>query len=238
ILPTVVKNLLIINGLVFLAQITLPKIIHVDIDQVFALHYWGSDLFRPYQFVTHLFMHGSFEHIFFNMFALWMFGSILENVWGPKRFLIFYMICGLGAALCYMLVLTWQFHQLLAQNGLSAAQVQQMWYDINHNINGDFNSLPVSIQQIWIDPTLGASGAIFGLLVAFGYLFPNSMIYIYFFLPMKAKYFVGIYILVELFLGIRNSPGDNVAHFAHLGGALVGFILLKIWNSKNRQEFY
>lgn len=222
ILPLVIKNLLIINGLIYLAQVTLPKVLHLGpyfLDDMFALHYWGSPLFRPYQLVTHMFMHGSIPHIFFNMFALWMFGNVLENIWGPKRFLIFYMICGLGAALCQELSLTWEYHQL--SNAFAAGQASYQ-----------------DLANFMYSATLGASGAIFGVLVAFGYLFPNSMIYIYFFLPMKAKYFVAIYIILELYLGIRNSAGDNIAHFAHLGGALVGFILLKIWNRKNRKTFY
>jgi rhomboid family protein len=234
ILPLVIKNLLIINGLVFLAEITLPHIAHIHLEDYFALYYWGSPWFKPWQLITYMFLHGGWEHILFNMFALWMFGSILENVWGPKRFLIFYMICGVGAALCYMLVLTWRFHHLLNQYHISEDQ----WYLITHGISTNIQSVPMALQIIWEAPSLGASGAIFGVLVAFGYLFPNSMIYIWFFFPLKAKYFVIIYILLELYLGVENSPGDNVAHFAHLGGALVGFILLKLWNKSNRRNFF
>jgi len=237
ILPPVIKNLIIINALVFFAQLTLPRMLHVDIDQMFALHYWGSPLFHWYQFITHMFMHGSFEHIFFNMFALWMFGSILENVWGPRRFLSFYLICGIGAAFFYMLTLTWRFHHILQETGITEEQVQNWWYLYTHHISGTFAMLPDKIQEIWIVPTLGASGAIFGVLVAFGYMFPNSMIYIYFFFPLKAKYFVTIYILIELFLGIQNSAGDNVAHFAHLGGALVGFVLMKAWDRHHHTPY-
>lgn len=182
-------------------------------------------------------MHGSFEHIFFNMFALWMFGSILENVWGPRRFLSFYLICGIGAAFFYMLTLTRRFHHILQETGITEEQVQNWWYLYTHHISGTFAMLPDKIQEIWIVPTLGASGAIFGVLVAFGYMFPNSMIYIYFFFPLKAKYFVTIYILIELFLGIQNSAGDNVAHFAHLGGALVGFVLMKAWDRHHHTPY-
>lgn len=219
ILPLVVKNLIIINGLVYLAQITLPSLIGYNLEDLFALHYWGSKLFRPHQFVTHLFMHGSFWHLFFNMFALWMFGNILENIWGPKRFLIFYMVCGLGAALCHMGVLTYENIQLSDQYLRGEIPAQALI---------DFRDTA----------TLGASGAVFGLLFAFGYLFPNSVILIYFFLPLKAKYFVALYAIFELFAGLQNSAGDNVAHFAHLGGMFFAFILLKIWNKGNRQHFY
>ncbi|HVB03985.1 MAG TPA: rhomboid family intramembrane serine protease [Chitinophagaceae bacterium] len=237
ILPTVVKNLLIINGLVFLAQMTLPSILHVHVTEMFALHYWRSDLFKPYQFLTHMFMHGGWEHILFNMFALWMFGSVLENYWGPKRFLIFYMICGLGAALVYMVVLDWRFHIMAAQNGYTVTQIGSLWTQYENHISTAFASLPQSLIQVWVEPTLGASGAIFGCLAAFGLLFPNSMIYFYFFIPMKAKWFVLGYIALELYLGIKNSPTDNVAHFAHLGGALFAFILIKLWNKGGRRNF-
>ncbi|HUX84484.1 MAG TPA: rhomboid family intramembrane serine protease [Chitinophagaceae bacterium] len=239
ILPLVVKNLLIINVLVFLIQLAAHKITGTDAftDQ-FALHYWRSDLFRPYQFITHMFLHGGWEHILFNMFALWMFGSVLENVWGPKKFIIFYLICGLGAALTYMVVLDLRFHHMLSQSGLTVDQVESYWIQYQNHLNYNFAALPQSIIQIWIEPTLGASGAIFGLLAAFGLLFPNSMIYLYFFFPMKAKWFVLIYIGIELYMGIRNSPADNVAHFAHLGGALFAFLLLKVWKKADRRNFY
>jgi membrane associated rhomboid family serine protease len=239
ILPLVVKNLLIINILVFLIQLTAQKITGTDnLTNLLALHYWRSDLFKPYQFITHMFLHGGWDHILFNMFALWMFGSVLENVWGPRRFILFYLICGLGAALTYMLVLDWRFHHLVAQNGLTVDQVQSYWIQYENQISDAFARLPSSIVQIWVEPTLGASGAIFGLLAAFGLLFPNSMIYLYFFLPMKAKWFVLIYIGIELYMGIRNSPADNVAHFAHLGGALFAFILIRIWKKGDRRNLY
>lgn len=246
ILPLVVKNLLIINTLVFLFQLTFQKFAGAGsptitgddiISQTFALHYWGSDLFKPYQLVTHMFMHGGWDHLLFNMFALWMFGSVLENVWGPKRFLIFYLICGLGAALTYMMVLDWRIHSMAAQSGYTLDQVQSLWIQYENHISSQFATLPDPLVQAWIAPTLGASGAIFGLLAAFGLLFPNSMIYLYFFFPIKAKWFVLGYIAVELYMGIANSPGDNVAHFAHLGGALFALIIIKFWNKRKRSNF-
>ncbi|MGC8751012.1 rhomboid family intramembrane serine protease [Hydrotalea sp.] len=224
ILPLVIKNLIIINGLVFLAQMTIGRQGFINMDDLFALHTFQSPLFRPWQLITHMFMHGSFEHIFFNMFALWMFGSVLENLWGPKRFLTFYIVCGLGAALSHLIVLYFQTQHLIeAFNSLDPA-TQQLY---RNNFLAKLN-----------EATIGASGAVFGCLAAFGYLFPNTRIYLYFFVPIKAKWFVIMYAAFELYLGIKNSAGDDVAHFAHLGGALVGIILVYFWNKNNRKTFY
>src|SRR3954470_22075874 len=224
ILPTIVKNLIIINVLVFLAQTVFGNALGFSFEDVFALHTWQSDLFKPWQFITHLFLHGSLGHIFGNMLALWMFGSILENLWGPNRFLIFYLVCGLGAALCHMIVLYFENqHWLQIYNALSYAEQQQYRTVVFNRID---------------EPTLGASGAVFGCLAAFGYLFPNTYIYLYFFVPIKAKWFVIMYAAFELINAIQNSAGDNVAHVAHLGGALVGFILVYFWNKNNRRNFY
>jgi membrane associated rhomboid family serine protease len=269
ILPLVIKNLLIINGLVYLAQITLPQVMGNRLTDMFALHYWGSDLFRPHQILTHMFMHDTSSrfpwHLVMNMFTLWMFGSTLENVWGPKRFLIFYIICGIGAALCHLGVLTYDNVNLtrdaeafLRDPSYSNFALLDRKYDLsfkNFSVEGLKNALaqnpdnPQLIQDARVyvqayvadyrdNATIGASGAVYGILFAFGYLFPNSLIFLYFLFPLKAKYFVGILIVLELISGIQNSAGDNVAHFAHLGGVLFGFILLKIWNKKNRRHFY
>ncbi len=224
ILPLVIKNLIIINGLVFLAQITIGRQGFINMDDLFALHTFQSPLFRPWQLITHMFMHGGFEHIFFNMFALWMFGSVLENLWGPKRFLTFYIICGLGAAFSHLIVLYFQTQHLIdAFNSLDPATQQLYKVNFLDRLN---------------EATIGASGAVFGCLAAFGYLFPNTKIYLYFFVPIKAKWFVIMYAAFELYLGIKNSAGDDVAHFAHLGGALVGIILVYFWNKNNRSSFY
>lgn len=221
--PPVVKNLLIINGLVFLLQLTFQTSDTFNFENFFALHDVRSVFFRPHQIVTHIFMHGSFGHLFFNMFALWMFGQTLENYFGSKRFLIFYIVSGLGAALLHL--------------GVLYFELQPVWEA--------FQSLPPEQQAEYVasplfrlnTATLGASGAVFGCLAAFGYLFPNTLIYVYFLLPIKAKWFVLIYAGLELWMGVRNSAGDNVAHFAHLGGALAGFILVLIWK-RNRRHFY
>jgi len=223
ILPVVIKNLLIINGLFFLAQNTIGKNL-INFEDIFALHTFQSPLFEPWQFITHMFLHGGVDHILFNMFALWMFGSILENLWGPKRFLTFYIVCGLGAALAHMIVLYVETQHLIAT----------------------FNSFDEITQQAnkavfyahLNEATLGASGAVFGCLAAFGYLFPNTYIYLYFFIPVKAKWFVIFYAAFELYTAVANSAGDNVAHVAHLGGALVGFLMVYFWNKTNKKTFY
>ncbi len=223
ILPTAIKNLIIINVLVFLAQTFVAPNLPFSFDDLFALHSWQSKLFQPWQFVTHLFMHGSWGHILSNMFALWMFGSVLENLWGPRRFIIFYLACGLGAALCHMIVLYVENQHLLT---------------LFHSLSlPEQNAASAAVTQRIDEATLGASGAVFGCLAAFGFLFPNTYIYLYFFLPLKAKWFVIIYAGLELTQAIQNSAGDNVAHVAHLGGALVGILLVWFWNKNNRRNF-
>lgn len=273
VLPPVVKNLLIINVLLFLAKYVAQGM-GIDLDDYLGLHYWRSELFQPWQLVTHIFMHGSFSHILFNMFSLWMFGSAIENYWGPKKFLIFYMICGLGAALCHLTVLGFQYEAindafnayqqnptldqflLFIQKHISPyesraiAELKTLWAQdpssleysnfsktaIYHSLYG-VNVEGVHKAGIFDQATVGASGAIYGLLFAFGYMFPNEMLYFSFFIPVKAKWAITGLIVIELVSGIQNSAGDNVAHFAHLGGMLFAFILLKIWNKRNRRYY-
>ncbi|MGI8951183.1 MAG: rhomboid family intramembrane serine protease [Chitinophagaceae bacterium] len=243
ILPTIIKNIIIINVLIFIAQVTVGKNTNF-FEDTFALHTWQSPLFQPWQLITHMFLHGGIDHIFFNMFALWMFGSILENLWGPKKFLIFYIVCGLGAALCHLLVLYFETQNMISQfNAInSVATLESFISKYGQSQTGTLSVSPAAANDALItnlnEPTLGASGAIFGCLAAFGYLFPNTYIYLYFFLPIKAKWFVIGYIAVELFSTFQNSAGDNIAHVAHLGGALVGLILVYFWNKKNRRTFY
>jgi membrane associated rhomboid family serine protease len=169
-------------------------------------------------------MHGSLAHLFFNMLPLWMFGGMLENVWGSKRFLIFYVLCGLGAAILHLAVLYAELTPIYAELQQAGSQIGESDY---------YTGLYYQVNT----PTVGASGAVFGCLAAFGYLFPNSLV-LYFFIPMKAKWFVLMYAGIELWYGVRNSAGDNVAHWAHLGGALVGFLLVLYWNKRNRRHFY
>ena len=226
-IPPVIKNLLIANVLIWFAQETLNKN-HV-IDNLFALHDVRSVYFKPHQLITYMFMHGGFEHLLFNMFAVWMFASILENLWGPKRFLIFYVACGLGAGLLHLGVLYIEMTPIANQieQAIGLAPFEEAQRFIYSNEVNPLNGI-----------TVGASGSVFGCLAAFGYLFPNSLIYLYFLFPIKAKWFVMIYAGIELFLGVRNSAGDNVAHWAHLGGAAVGILLVIWWNKNNRKTFY
>jgi membrane associated rhomboid family serine protease len=273
ILPFIIKNLLIINGLVFLAQTTFDGgatdggIAVGYMANTFALHHILSPLFQPWQLFTHMFMHGSFIHLLGNMFVLWMFGSVLENLWGPKRFLIFYLLCGFGAALLHLGALFYENYHLLAdynafKQGPTLQQYLKMLesysmdagydgqpaYRIGRAWEAEPNSIQMAEQAMMMvshyvnsalsQPTLGASGAVFGCLAAFAYLFPNTYIYLYFFVPIKAKWFVLIYIVFELTMAINNSAGDNIARWAHLGGALVGFLLVYFWNKTNRRKFY
>lgn len=220
--PPVVKNLIIINALIFVVQETFGR--EYPINNLFALHDVRSYFFKPHQIVTYIFMHGGWEHLIFNMLALWMFGSLLENYWGAKRFLQFYMICGIAAGLLHLGVL---YFELMPE------------FEKLAQIPGEFQTMTAKDPTLAINgSTVGASGAIFGCLAAFGYLFPNSVIYIYFLFPLKAKWFVLIYGALELYLGIANSAGDNVAHFAHLGGAIAGIIMVLIWNKTNRKTLY
>ena len=231
-LPEIVKNLLIINGLFFLATISLESY-GIDFTKWFALHPFQSPNFKPYQLITHMFMHGDFTHLLFNMFALWMFGKTLENVWGGKRFLIYYLATGLGAMVLYSIVQ--QIQCSLLESEMAIDQIQ---YVASNKLYQQYQIQDMRVlSSLYYTPMLGASGAVFGILLAFGMLFPNTLLYIYFAIPVKAKYFVIIYGIMELYAGISNNPADNVAHFAHLGGMLFGFILLKYWQ-KNNTQFY
>jgi len=233
--PPIVKNLIIINVLVFVAQVTVgqqfnltkwlslypvmdPQLLEMARRTPALDPYYG---FQPYQIATHMFAHspGTPFHILFNMFGLWMFGKVLENVWGAKRFLLFYIICGVGAAACHLLIQYFRTEQLL-----EALQTG----------NPDWQNMIGAVV-----PALGASGAVMGILAAFAYLFPNTELYIMFIpVPVKAKWAVLGMAAIDLFGGVASISGDNVAHFAHLGGALTGFILVLIWNKSNRRRFY
>ena len=231
-LPEVVKNLLIINGLFFLATWTLQNQ-GIDLTKMFALHQFQSPDFRPHQLITHMFMHANFTHLFFNMFTLWMFGKTLENMWGGKRFLTYYMITGFGAAIIYIGYIQFQINTI-------SSNIDSETYNIIINEGNQLLSNGKNyVDPIWGKlnllinvPMLGASGAVYGLLLAFGMLFPNSLIYLYMAIPVKTKYFVGGIGILALISGIGNNPGDNVAHFAHLGGMIFGIILLKYWKKK------
>lgn len=223
-IPVVTKNLIIINVLVWLASIVLPKT-GIDLVKWLGLHFPGVQDFYLFQFVTYMFMHDthSFAHVFFNMFGVYMFGRVLENVWGPKRFLIFYMVTGLGAGIVQELVWLYSVHSVAAANGITIGQQIAFDSSLNYLI------------------TIGASGSVFGILLAFAMLFPNVPLYLMFIpIPIKAKYFVIFYGLAELFMGVANYGGDSVAHFAHLGGMVFGYFLVRYWkkNDLNHGRFF
>jgi membrane associated rhomboid family serine protease len=244
-IPPVVKNLLIINVLVLIAQNTVGNT-YFNMNDTFALHTWQSSLFKPWQVVTHVFMHGGINHIFSNMLALYFFGSVLENLWGSKRFLLFYLVCGLGAALFHLIALYVENQAMVTQFNNANDFISIKHFIQNHlnglSYTGELNydkQTAFDVMQLQLSgTTVGASGAVFGCLAAFAYLFPNTEIYLYFFIPLKAKWFVLLYAAFELTMSIRNSAGDNVAHIAHLGGAVVGFALVYFWNKTNRKHFY
>ncbi|MGB0428322.1 MAG: rhomboid family intramembrane serine protease [Flavobacteriales bacterium] len=227
-LPPVVKNLLIINGLFFLLDLSgLLQDQGFDIKEHLALFHWDSAMFRPWQLVSHLFLHASFGHLAINMFELWMFGYTLENVWGSKRFLQFYALSGIGAAVLYLITKDIQL-SFLIEDYMTPDQLSEIY-------NIKFGYHPVqepwqSISEVVNVPTLGASGAVFAILVAFGMMYPNQTVLIYFMIPMKIKYMMAILILIELYQGFFVA--DNIAHFAHLSGALFGYLLIRFWKKK------
>ncbi|MBL4651857.1 MAG: rhomboid family intramembrane serine protease [Flavobacteriales bacterium] len=238
ILPPVVKNLLIINCIFFLATWAVSSSLGIDLSDYLGLHYWESPLFEIYQIVTYLFMHGDLTHLFFNMFAVWMFGAAIENVWGKKRFLQYYLITGFGAAFLHYVIVFFQVASLEAI--LDPSAINMVLNEGASVLAGHQNYSDPDLGQLnylYHIPIVGASGSLFGLLLAFGMLFPNNEIYIYMLFPLKAKYFVAIYGAIELFSGFANTPGDNVAHFAHLGGMLFGYLMIMYWK-KTGQGIY
>ncbi len=260
-LPPVVKNLLIINGLFFLATVSFETAFGIDLVSLMGLHYFQSDLFSPYQFVSYMFLHGSISHVVMNMFALWMFGYLLENAWGSKRFLTYYMVTGIGAAVVQTFVNWIDISSVQAAASTYAAnpslngfigfvrQHYPVYYDAEGTLRSFINewsaarnspgyvsqSLEYVNQLIKLQmdvPTVGASGAVYGILLAFGMMFPNMLVYVYFLFPIKAKWIVIIYGVLELSSVISKNADDNVAHFAHLGGMIFGFFLIIYWKKK------
>lgn len=254
-IPTVTKNLLILNTIFFIATYLLSTQ-GIDLTVLFGAYFPLSPNFHWYQIISHMFMHGGFTHFFFNMFSLWMFGSAVEQSLGARKYLILYFACGLGAFALFNIVNYFEFKKVY--DSLVSADIplneignySKLSYKIvNNNIqqNGSawLNTLPHNTDfniasQLYIDmvtPMVGASGAIYGILVAFGVMFPNSVLMMIFPpIPMKAKYFIPIMVLFELYLGIQQSQGDNVAHFAHLGGAVFGYFMTRHW-IKNRYRW-
>lgn len=249
-IPTVVKNLIAINLILWLATIALPGMFRsfgfdTDLTDILGMHYWASDKFKLSQLITYMFMHGGRYHIFFNMFGLYMFGSTLENFWGPKKFLMYYLITGFGAGIVQQIFWTVEYQpvisaldQAISQNSgevlLSYQHILERFFRFSGlsgltapeliQLKSEFMNLPI---------TVGASGSIFGLLLAFGWLFPEVRLMMLFIpVPIKARLFVTIYAVAELFLGVASFSGDSVAHFAHLGGMIFGLLLLYIWRKK------
>jgi membrane associated rhomboid family serine protease len=226
-LNPVVKNLIMLNVLMLLATWVVQNATGLDLSTKLGLYFPASEQFMPLQIVTHMFMHGGFMHLFFNMYALYMFGNILENVWGPKRFFIYYIICGLGAALTHETVIAIQYNHLV--HSISPENMQ-IFLDKGTEFfdNGDYQHIK-SLYILLNTPTVGASGAIFGVLLAFGVLFPNTQLMLLIPpIPIRAKYFVMFYGALELFFAV-TQPGSNIAHAAHLGGMLFGYILIRYW---------
>ncbi|MDP3914335.1 MAG: rhomboid family intramembrane serine protease [Bacteroidota bacterium] len=236
-IPPVVKNLIIINIIMLLATYIL-SMRGIDLTSILGLRYFQSPEFRPYQLVTHMFMHGGFTHLLFNMFALWMFGRVLEGVWGPKRFFIYYFVTGLGAALLHTFVNFLEFQSVASKMTPEAVEMVMTQGTEIFNQGKNFSDPIAGKLNLLLNiPTVGASGAVFGILLGFGMLFPNTQLMLLFPpIPIKAKYFVMGYGAIELYLGLTQS-GSNIAHFAHLGGMLFGFFMIKYWN-KNTKHFY
>lgn len=236
-MPPVVKNLILVNALFFLVTMVLQQT-GIDLYKYLGLYFPASENFRLHQVFTHMFMHGSITHIFFNMFALYMFGRVLESVWGPKRFLIFYLVTGLGAAALHTFVNYLEYQSVLMK--MSPEQigtVREMGVSIFSEGKNFTDPLMGKLNMVLNTPTVGASGAVFGILLGFGMLFPNTELMLLFPpIPIKAKYFVLGYGLLELVLGI-SQPGSNVAHFAHIGGMIFGYFMIRYWN-KNTKHFY
>ncbi|MDT3403287.1 rhomboid family intramembrane serine protease [Mucilaginibacter terrae] len=220
----VVKNILILNVIFFIATYALTSV-GIDLRAILAAHYPGSPYFRPWQIITYLFMHADIFHIFSNMLGLLFIGPLLEQTFGSKRFFNYYFITGIGA--------------LAMQIGVQAIEV----YNITGSVRISQDFMPTNISDaytlggIYKGVILGASGSIFGLMMGIFLLYPNLEVYLYL-TPVKVKYFVPIYFLIEIYQGLRPTPGDSVAHYAHIGGALFGFILIKLWGYKNRNNFY
>lgn len=238
-IPTVTKNLLIINVLAFFGTIVAQSY-GIDLARYLGLHFILSEDFNFAQLITYMFMHGGFTHLFFNMFAVWMFGRILEQVWGPKRYLSYYLICGIGAGLISMLVT--YIRMTVVKAGMSPEMIDIVYQSGAETMHeGKYYVYPAmtNLNNLLNGVTIGASGAVFAILLGFGMLFPNQPLFIFPLpLPIKAKYFVTGYALIELYAGFANNPGDNVAHFAHLGGMIFGFILIMYWRKKDRGNGY
>lgn len=228
-IPPITKALLVLNALFFVAKYIAAMNFGINLDLILGAFFPLSQNFQSYQIITHMFMHGDLVHFFFNMFALWMFGSSVERTLGDRKYLILYFLSGLGAFAIFNFTNYLEAKSLIESYQMTAAEVQNLRnLDPFMAITGKED-----VSMIYSIPMVGASGAIFGVLVAFGMLFPNAILMLIFPpIPLKAKYFIPIYIIIELYLAVRNQPGDNIAHYAHLGGALIGFLLIRNWKKQ------
>ncbi len=265
-LTPVVKNLLVINVLVFFATYVLGSSMHISLNDLFGLRFFMADKFSPFQLITYMFLHADLSHIFFNMFAVFMFGRVLEQVWGGKRFLVFYLVTGIGAGLTHMVAQYFEVQPFIkaVDSCMSQSSHESLVaflenygkpysFEAQRLLKGfieSYNQLAITnpeqalslsreflpqfeAEYLNAHVTVGASGAVFGILLAFGMLFPNVELMLLFPpIPIKAKYFVFIYGGIELFMGVKNFAFDNVAHWAHLGGMLFGFFLIRYWKNK------
>lgn len=238
-IPAVTKNLIIVNVIVWFATVILKRT-GIDLQGFLGLHYIGSGEFFPTQLISYMFMHDTsgIGHVFFNMFAVFIFGRVLEQVWGPKRFLIYYLITGIGAGLVQQAAWYIDMRPFISAvndylvNGDSS--VLSKFLNVQEGVVYSTGSIVTAKEMLFNNLlTVGASGAVFGILLAFGMLFPNAPLYIMFIpIPIKAKYMVIGYGVIELFAGVASFSGDNVAHFAHLGGMLFGYFMIRYWKKK------
>lgn len=229
-----VNILIAINILMFFIHSSYPS----GLNDALALHFPQNEKFAAWQFISHIFMHGSLMHLLFNMYALWMFGTHLENIWGKSRFLLFYFACGLGAATIYTAINSFQFNEiysLLTETGLSSFDINSMIQQKSYPPAVLTAEQASELMSIYYVPVVGASGAIYGILVAYAFIFPNNTLMLIFLpFPIKAKYFVPALIGLDLFSGVTGISlfGGGVAHFAHVGGAIIGFLLMIYWRKK------
>ena len=255
-IPQVTKNILLLNVLFFVLKFFFEGQV-IDLDRTLGAYYFNSPLFQPFQAITHFFMHGGLMHIFLNMWLFIMLGANLERLWGPKRFFTFYIASALGAFILYNIIGVYQIEQL--KTALTANQIDLDTFnniiknsssqsELLSNAKNYLLSLPdisiSSLDQIQkylsltMTPLVGASGAVFGILAAFAILFPNTEFLLYFAIPVKAKYLVGAYFLWELYQSFNGTEGDNVAHLAHVGGAIVGAAIILFWRKNDKQNFW
>lgn len=226
-----IKHLIIINVIMYFV----PQLLNLDLTNIFALHYPENENFGAWQYITHIFMHGSPMHLIFNMYALWAFGTPLEQMWGKNKFLFFYFSAGIGAGIIYTLANYYQFngiYEQLINSGITPNEIKSL---LN---TGQYNNALITLSNekisefysLYHTPAVGASGAVYGILVAFGLMFPNSKLALIFFpVPIAAKYFIPIMIAGDLFFGVTKYSIGNVAHFAHIGGAIIGFMIAWYW---------